>query len=69
MLKKNQRYFNWINRLLDMAIIFVSYLLAVWLWFFLLDNDRSNIALSLARDEQFLLAIISFAYVVVFQYA
>lgn len=69
MLKKNQRYFNWINRLLDMAIIYLSYLLAVWFWFFYMGNDKNNIALAIARNHGLLLLIISFAYVVVFQYA
>ena len=69
MIKKNQRYFNWINRLLDMVIVYGSYLLAVWFWFFYLDNDRGNIAVKLMQEHDILLLAVGFAYVVVFQYA
>ena len=68
MIKKNQRYFNWINRLSDMAIIFLSYLFAVWFWFFFLPNDRSNIAVHLAQYHQFPVLLAALAYVAVFQY-
>ena len=69
MIKKNQRYFNWINRLLDMAIVYGSYLIAIWFWFFFLENDRSNIAVKIAQDRQLMLLLTSFCYVAVFQYA
>ena len=68
MIKKNQRYFNWINRLTDMAIIFLSYLFAVWFWFFFLPNDQSNVAVQLARYYQFPVMMVALAYVVIFQY-
>lgn len=68
MIKKNQRYFNWINRLLDMGIIFVSYLAAVWFWFYFLENDRGNIAVQFAVQNQLPVLLVSFGFTVVFQY-
>lgn len=68
MIKKNQRYFNWINRLLDMAIIFLAYLLAVWIWIYVLDNDDGNVAVYYALHDQLPLIVMSFCYIVVYQY-
>lgn len=68
MLKKNRTAFNWINRLSDMAIIYIAYLFSVWFWLFVMGNDTSNVALRLAVEEPALTLLLSFGFVVVFQY-
>lgn len=68
MIKRNQRYFNWLNRLLDMAIIYGSYLLAVGIWIYLLRHDSGNVSIQLL-SKQWILIIYSFFCIVVFQYS
>ena len=68
MIKKNQRYFNWINRLLDMAVLCMAYCLAVWLWLIRLGHDSGNPALRILTNAPGVLLLASFCFVVVFQY-
>lgn len=68
MIKRNQRYFNWINRLSDMALVYIAYLAAVWFWLFLLENKRDNVSIRFAGENPWPLLVLAFAFVVVFQY-
>ena len=68
MIKKNQRYYNWINRLLDMAVLCMAYCLAVWLWLIRLGHDSGNPALRILTNAPGVLLLASFCFVVVFQY-
>lgn len=68
MIKRNQRYFNWINRLLDMAIVYASYIGAVWYWIIQMENDINNISLHFAVERPEPVLILSFVFVVIFQY-
>ena len=68
MIKRNQSYFNWLNRLLDVGIIYISYALAVWFWIFLLGNDTSNIAVVFMWENPMPLLIVAFGFMAIFQY-
>lgn len=68
MIKKNQRYFNWANRLLDLTIIYVSYIGAVWFWIFQLENDINNISIYYAVKNPLPVLMMAFVFVVIFQY-
>ena len=68
MIKKNQRFFNWLNRLSDMALVYISYAAAVCFWIFLLKHDRNNISIRLLWENPWPVLILAFLFVVVFQY-
>lgn len=68
MIKRNQKYLNWINRLSDMAVLYIAYAAAVWFWLYLLGNDEGNIAVHFAFENPLPLIMLFFAFVVVFQY-
>lgn len=68
MIKRNQKYFNWINRLIDMGLIFISYIGAVIFWLFILDGDTDNVAAHFAFENPLPILVISFVFIVVFQY-
>lgn len=68
MIKKNQRYFNWINRLSDMALVYISYVAAVCFWIFLLKHDKNNISIRFIGANPWPVLILAFVFVVVFQY-
>lgn len=69
MIKQNQHYFNWINRLMDMAILYLSYLLAVWFYLTFLGHDGRNVAVYYAETNKLPLLLMSFFFIAVFQYA
>lgn len=68
MIKRNQKSYNWINRLSDMAIIYISYIAAVWFWILFLEKDSSNISVRYAIQNPFPVLLIAFGFVVIFQY-
>ena len=68
MIKKNQRYFNWINRLSDMALVYISYVVSVCFWIFLLKHDKNNISIRFIAENPGPLLILAFVFIVVFQY-
>lgn len=68
MIKRNQRTFNWINRLTDMGLVVLSYEWSVWFWIFSQGHDESNIAVHFALENRTPLYLIAFGIVVVFQY-
>lgn len=68
MIKRNQKSYNWINRLSDMAIIYISYIAAVWFWILFLEKDTSNISVRYAVQNPFPILLIAFGFIVIFQY-
>lgn len=68
MIKRNQRYFNWINRLSDMALVYIAFLAAVWFWIILLKHDRNNISIQFIGANPWPVLILASVFVVVFQY-
>ena len=44
MIQKNQAGLNRLNQLLDMLLVFGSYVFSSWFWLNFLENDRENIA-------------------------
>lgn len=68
MIKRNQRYFNWINRLSDMALVYIAYLAAVSFWIFWLKNDTNNISIRYAWANPWPVLILAAVFVVIFQY-
>ena len=68
MIKANQRYLNWFNRLIDAAIIIFSYYFSVWFWFVVMGNDSTNIALSIAKTNIYVIIIFAVSTVALFQY-
>lgn len=69
MIRKNQRLLNFCNCLLDMSLIFVSYLLAVWLWLGVYRNNMLNPAALLLSSGTIYAAIIYAVVMVVIYYA
>lgn len=68
MIKKNQKTFNWINRLSDMAIIYIAYVVAVWLWILFPEKDVGNISVRYAVQNPVPVLLIAFGFVAIFQY-
>lgn len=68
MIKRNQRYFNWINRLSDMALVYIAYLAAVSFWIFWLKNDTNNISIRFAWANPWPVLILAAVFMVIFQY-
>lgn len=68
MIKRNQKYFNWINRLSDLAILYAAYAAAVWFWLYYKKQDAGNIAAYYAFVNPLPLLALLFAFIVVFQY-
>ena len=68
MIKKNQKYFNWINRLADMAVLYMSYAASVWFWLFFMDRDEGNIAAHFAFENPLPFFVLAFIFIAVFQY-
>lgn len=56
MIKKNQRFLNYINVLLDGLIIASSYIFTTWLWFDVLKHDPNNFASIRSVRQGFLIA-------------
>lgn len=69
MIKRNQRYFNWINRLLDIAVLVASYMMSVWFWIYYLEKDAQNIAVKFAVENPLPMLLVFFAFMVIYQYA
>lgn len=68
MIKENQRSYNWINRLSDMAVIYLSYVAAVWFWIYRMKNDAGNISTLYVIQNPIPTLMVAFAFVAVFQY-
>ncbi len=68
MIKRNQRTINWINRLIDWGIIYLSYGWAVWFWIFYLDHERNNIAVHYVFENPWPVLLAGFMIMLVFQY-
>jgi len=60
MIKRWQKRLNFINRLLDLLLLFVSYFAAVYLWLIVIKNTPGNIALTLSHATWFTLALSAF---------
>jgi len=60
MIKRWQKKLNFINRLLDILLLFGSYYAAVYLWLILIRNAPNNIALTLTNTKLFTLALSAF---------
>jgi len=56
LIKKNQRFLNYINVLLDGLIIASSYIFTTWLWFDVLKHDPNNFASIRSVRQGFLIA-------------
>ena len=57
MIKRWQKKLNFINRLLDILLLFISYFAAIYIWLILIRHAPSNIALTLANAKWFALAL------------
>jgi len=68
MIKRNQRHFNWINRILDMAAIHLSYIAAVLIWLYGIEGGKANVATYFAFENPIPLLVLEFGYIVLFQY-
>ena len=60
MIKRWQKKLNFINRLLDILLLFISYFIAIYIWLILIRNAPSNIALTLTNAKWFALALSAF---------
>ena len=60
MIKRWQKKLNFINRLLDILLLFFSYFIAIYIWLILIRNTPSNIALTLTNAKWFALALSAF---------
>ena len=60
MIKRWQKKLNFINRLLDILLLFISYFTAIYIWLILIRNTPSNIALTLTNAKWFALALSAF---------
>lgn len=67
MIKRNQRTFNWINRLLDMLIVVLAYEWSVWFWIMYLGHDESNIAVHFALENRVPLYLTAVGVMIVLQ--
>lgn len=68
MIKTNQKYFNWLNRLSDLAIMYAAYAGAVWFWIFHMENSRNNIAVKYVYPNIVPTLVVLFCFVAVFQF-
>ena len=68
MIRKNQSFFNFLNRLSDAVTVYVSYYLACYLWLILKKQDVQNIALSF-RQSAWIIPLFCLAMVVIYQVA
>lgn len=68
MIKTNQKYFNWLNRFSDMAIMYLAYGIAVWFWLFMLNNDEGNIAVRYLYPNLLPTLLVLFGFVTLFQF-
>ena len=69
MIKRNQIYFNWINRLLDLALLYLSFLGSVAIWLFQNGHDMGNVAYHYALENPLPALLVFCLFVFVFQYA
>ncbi len=68
MIKRWQKLLNLINRLIDLVLILLSYLAAVYLWLIVIRKDTSNIALTFLHSG-WVAFTIAFAIVILYQLA
>lgn len=60
MIKRWQKTLNFINRLLDLLLLFVSYFFAAYFWLVVIKQTPGNIALTLSHSVLFALALSAF---------
>lgn len=60
MIKRWQKKLNFINRLLDILLLFISYFAAIYIWLILIRNTPNNIALTLTNAKWFAIALSTF---------
>ena len=67
MIKSNQTYFNWLNRLLDFPLLIGSYYLSVWIWLSVMENDLGNVAYHYAMQNPLPMLVLLGFFLFVFQ--
>ena len=68
MIKTNQKYYNWINRLIDLVLLFAAYSAAVRFWLFFIEHNPTNIAYHFLAENPLPALIVFALFICVFQY-